>query len=321
MNQVEKTLGLSQGVTSGDTILLIYDIVVLLLFVFEMFLYFERRRVSEEEGNLIERAKNLPKLKRQLLKVSHFYNRHGYLVVGGLLLVLTLIAVAGGHRMSAWEFFFIVGSFALFSVVVYFIQRLFMGLDRFKNVVVSKYVRVIFYLLFGHYFVYFFPMITLPDLFLTFTGLTCALLLCYGVMIRAIINPNILMKHTHRLRLKENAPGVGIIKGMMAIIACELGSLYLMLYACFKTDPTYFVQTAGEKLDALDLIYYLFVTFSTIGYGDIHPARVDGLFYAKYAVIVIAVTSIFSTACFIGAVVSGAANAGQITEETDRGES
>ncbi|MEG0378917.1 MAG: ion channel, partial [Eubacterium sp.] len=192
---------------------------------------------------------------------------------------------------------------------MYFVQKIFVGLDQFKDAMVSRYVDVIFYILLGHYFVYFSPFVSKPDLFLTFVGLMFALLLCFAVMVRAIINPNILMKPT--VERRKNKESYGIIKGMGALMGCELGVLYLMIFSCFKTSPEFYNHAGNRVLDVFDLLYYLFVSFSTIGYGDIYPVRFEGMFYSQFTAIVISITSIFSTACFVGAVVSGAYNIGR----------
>ena len=49
------------------------------------------------------------------------------------------------------------------------------------------------------------------------------------------------------------------------------------------------------------------LSFATIGYGDIHPVRFNGMIYGELVAMVIGLASMFSTACFVGAVVAGAA--------------
>ena len=80
-----------------------------------------------------------------------------------------------------------------------------------------------------------------------------------------------------------------------------------MVYNCFKINPDFYAASFGRNLDAFDMFYYLVMTFATVGYGDISPVRVDGMIFSELVAIIIGLVSMFSTACFVGAVVSGAA--------------
>lgn len=313
MNQMLTDLDISRDVANGSVILVIYDILVLCLFLFEIFLFYKKNHIIDE-GNQLKGS--LTNFQKQIIKVSVTYSKHGYLFVNGLLLLLTLIVITFSHHMNSVEFLSVVISFLFFMLVMYFAQKLFVGFDQFKNVIVSKYINVIFYLIIAHFFVLFSPIFATPNLFLALLGLTFALLLCFGVMIRGIIDPHVLMKPAKRVRNERFRQSFGIMKGMIAMIACELTVLYLMVFACFRADPAFYIRGTGTAVDALDLLYYLFVSFSTIGYGDIHPVRVDGMFYSEFTAIVIAIASLFSTACFVGAIVSGA-TAVQVTDDVD----
>lgn len=125
-------------------------------------------------------------------------------------------------------------------------------------------------------------------------------------MVRAIINPMVLVRPSRFKKKKKDA--LGILKGMGVLMVCVLTILYLMVFSCWSNNPGYYISTSGQPIDALDLIYYLFVAFSTIGFGDIVPVRADGLFYSRLVAITIAIASIFTTACFVGSVVAGASN-------------
>ena len=75
------------------------------------------------------------------------------------------------------------------------------------------------------------------------------------------------------------------------------------------------------KINAFDMFYYLVMTFATVGYGDISPVRVDGMIFSELVAIIIGLVSMFSTACFVGAVVAGAAQMSwNQTENTDQEE-
>ncbi|MEG0310509.1 MAG: ion channel [Eubacterium sp.] len=304
MDNVVNELTINQTLANGDTIIFFYDIFVLLLFFFELFLYINNERFEKNIEKIT--SEKIKPIRRFILKLTKYYDKHGLITVNTLLLVISIIVISSNHALTIQDIIGIIASFLSFFLIMYFVQKLFVGLDSFKDAMVSRYVDVIFYILLGHYFVYFSPFVSKPDLFLTFIGLMFALLLCFTVMIRAIINPNILMKPTQEFR--KNRESLGIIKGMGALMGCEISVLYLMIFSCFKTDPSFYIHAGDRALDALDLLYYLFVSFSTIGYGDIYPVRFEGMFYSQFTAIVISITSIFSTACFVGAVVAGAYN-------------
>ena len=300
MENVVNELTVRQTLADGSSILFFYDLFVLILFIFEFVLYIN----NEYSFKAFKEGKRIRPLAKTLLKVTDYYERHGMITVSTLLLMICMAAIIPAHVLELHETIALMASFILFFLLAYFVQKLFVGLDQFENNMVSRYVDVIFYILLGHYFIYFAPFISKPDLMLTFVGLVFALILCFTVMLRAIINPLILMKNA-AIQWK-NKESFGIIKGMGALIGCELGILYLMIFSCFKTHPDFYIHTTGRALDAWDLVYYLFVSFSTIGYGDIIPMRPEGMFYAMFTAMVISITSLFSTACFVGAVVSGA---------------
>lgn len=313
MDNVVNDLTVHQTLANGNAILIFYDIFVLCLFLFEVFLYINREHYKALLRKNMEAGTRIRPVRRYLLKLTRYYDRHGLLTVNALLLIISVIAISMSHMVTVREILGLVATFIVFIVIMYFVQKLFVGLDQFEDDMVSRYVDVIFYLLLGHSFVYFASFVSRPSLLLTFIGLLFALFLCFSVMIRAIINPNILMKPTNERR--RNREAFGIIKGMGALMGCELGILYLMIYSCWKTNPFFFQHATERPLDYLDLLYYLFVSFSTIGYGDIFPVRVEGMFYSQFTAIVISVTSIFSTACFVGAIISGAYSIGQQNRE------
>lgn len=308
MNNVVNDLTVYQTLANGNTILFFYDLFVLCLFIFEVFLYINREHFKALLEKNKEEGKRIKPVRRFLLKLTRYYDNHGLITVTGLLLLISIIVISMSHTIAAAELLGLVVSFVVFFLVMYFVQKLFVGLDQFKDDMVSRYVDVIFYLILGHTFVYFATFISKPDLLLTFVGLLFALFLCFSVMIRAIINPNILMKPTHERR--RNREAYGIIKGMGALMLCELAILYLLVYSCWETNPFFYHHINERALDVWDLLYYLFVSFSTIGYGDIVPIRAEGMFYSQFTAIVISVTSIFSTACFIGSIISGAYSIG-----------
>jgi hypothetical protein len=305
----------------GNIVIFFYDLFVICLFLFEMYITINRERLTAAYLSKKERGDGPKPVTQWMLKLLTFYDRKGILTVNTLLMGITLICIFASGNFDA----FLIGRVVLFCVVfmavMVFVKRIFVGLDRFENGMINRCINAIFYLIFGHCFVLFSGFVSSPQLFYTLAGLVAALLLCAVVMVNAIINPKVLFRHTRRERRQSDA--LGVLKGMGVLIACMLIILYMMVFSCWRTDPALYAASQAAPLDAWDMLYYLFSSFSTIGYGDIVPVRADGMFYSRFVGILIAVSSIFTTACFVGAVVAGAGairDSGEAQRTQDEGE-
>ncbi|MGV8906524.1 MAG: ion channel [Acetobacterium sp.] len=303
MEQIVNEFPVYQTLANGNTIIIIYDCFIFFLFVLELYLYVNKEHylltVNEHE------IKKRRPVRKFLRKMAISYDRHGLMTVSVVLLGISLLVVSSHHVIRASEFIGIIVSFLIFIVVVYFTHRTFMRLDRFQDDIVSRYVDLVYYLILGHSFVLFADFISPPGLPLGLIGLSFALILCFTVMLRAIANPNVIKSTVSKHR--KNQDSASIIKGMLVLVLTELGILFLMVYNCDKINPGFYLSSGDRVLDAFDLLYYTCTSFATIGYGDIYPVRLDGLFYSELVAIVIGLASMFSTACFVGAVIAGAA--------------
>lgn len=303
MDQIINEFPAYQNLANGNTIIVIYDLFILLLFLFEMFLFYNKERYTEELK--LNKNKKMKPFRRFLVKLMVSYQYQGILMVTGILLVISVLVVSNHHKLLMNELWGILGSFSVFIVIVFLVQHLFMKIDQFQDNIVSRFVDLIFYLLLGHTFVLFANFISPPTLPLGLIGLAFALFICFSVMIRAIANPSIIRSSvSKRRKYYETA---SILRGMLVLVVSEMSILYLMVYNCFKINPNFYISSSDRSLDALDMLYYMVITFATVGYGDIHPVRIDGMFYGELVAMLIGLTSMFSTACFVGAVVAGAA--------------
>ncbi|URN85491.1 potassium channel family protein [Acetobacterium wieringae] len=303
MNPFVNEIPVYETLANGNAIIIIYDLFILLLFLFELFLFYNKERIiSEVKQN---KTKKIKPVRRFLVKLIVNYEYQGILMVTGVLLVISLLVVSLHHRILFSELIGILGSFAVFIIIVFLVQHLFMKIDQFQDIIVSRFMDLIFYLVLGHYFVLFANFITPPSLPLGLLGLSFALILCFSVMIRAIANPTLIRSSVSKRRKYHET--ASILKGMLVLVVSEMSILYLMVYNCFKINPGFYVANSNRALDAFDMLYYMVISFATIGYGDIHPVRFNGIIYGELVAMVIGLASMFSTACFVGAVVAGAA--------------
>lgn len=291
-----------QSLANGDIIIMLYDVFVFLFFVFEFFLYINKERYVQELKTC--EGKKIKPFRKFFVRIAANYDRHGLITVTGILFIISLLVISTHHIVMLSEFIAILVSLIIFTLLVYFIQRIFMRLDQFQDAVVSRFIDLIFYIMLGHAFVMFEDFIAPPTLPLGLIGLGFALILCYTVMLRAIVNPSVIRSSVSKRRQYHES--AAILKGMLAIVLCEVGILYLMVFNCFKINPGLYVSSDNRILNAFDMLYYLIISFATIGYGDIHPVRLGGLFYSELVAMIIGLTSMFSTAIFVGAIVAGA---------------
>jgi Ion channel. len=317
MNQIMNGFPVQDNLANGNAIIIFYDLFIFFLFLFELFLFYNKDRYFQEIKH--RQNKKIKPVRRFLVKLTISYQYQGILTVTGILLVISLVVVSSNHKILPQELAGILFSFAAFIIVVFFVQRLFLKLDQFQDNVVSRFVSIIYYLILGHWFVLFADFISPPGLPVGLIGLGFALVLCFSLMIRAIANPSLLRSSVSK-RSKYQATA-SILKGMLALVVSELVILYLMVYNCFKINPDFYTSSFGRGLDAFDMFYYLIMTFATVGYGDISPVRVDGMIFSELVAVMIGLVSMFSTACFVGAVVAGAAQMSwNQTESTDQEE-
>jgi len=292
-----------ETLANGNAIIIVYDLFILLLFLFELFLFYNKERIVE--AIKLNQTKKIKPFRRFLVKLIINYEYQGILMVTGVLLFISLVVVSSHHRILLSELIGILGSFAVFIIVVFLVQHLFMKIDQFQDIIVSRFVDLIFYLVLGHYFVLFANFISPPSLPLGLVGLSFALVLCFSVMIRAIANPSIIRSSVSKRRKYHET--ASILKGMLVLVVSEMSILYLMVYNCFRINPNFYAGNSDQTLDAFDMLYYMVISFATIGYGDIYPVRFNGMIYGELVAMVIGLASMFSTACFVGAVVAGAA--------------
>ncbi len=294
-----------QSLVDGNLIIIIYDLFMLGLFLLELFLYKKQDRYQDKTN----KEKKIRPVRLFLLKLAINYKRRGVLTVSGILFITSIVMITNHHLITLAELIKISISFIIFVFLVLLAQKLLIQKDRFQDDIVSRYVDLILYIILGHWFVLIATFIEAPTLPLGFLGLGFALILTFSVMVQAIANPSSIRSSVSKRRRYQETSS--ILKGMLLLIFCELMILYLMVYNCYIINPGFYYSSIDRPLDGFDMFYYLIVSFATMGYGDIHPIRFNGQIYSEVVAIIIGLSSMFSTACFVAAVVAGAASIGQ----------
>ena len=283
---------------SGTIVLLIYDICIL-LFLLSMVAYY--RKNQGQSGS--KRQDRFLRLKR----ITDYYFKHGIFSMMGLFIGIIAIMALFLQVGTLLDVIRISLSCLLFSSFIFIIQKIFIRTKNFKNVNVTQMIDMIFYIILGNTVCHYMSFITTPNLYLSIGGLCVALLLCFSVMLRAIITPEILIRKV-ALGRKEYRDALGLIQGMLVLMGMVIFTLFLMVLACYQTNPDFYYVTFQTPLDSFDLFYYTVISLSTIGYGDIVPAIVDYSRISYFVAVLIALSGMFMTGCFVGAVISGTNN-------------
>lgn len=297
--------GAKQTLVSGNLIIIIFDLIMLGLFWLELFLYKNQDYYQKK----VNKKKKFSLVRFLLLTLATSYKHRGLLTVSGIFLVISGIVIINYHLIIPAELIKISISFIIFVLLIFLARKRLIRKDHFQDDMVSRYVDLVLYIILGHWFVLISTFIEAPTLPLGFLGLGFALILTFSVMVQAIANPSSIRSSVSKRRRYQKT--ASILKGMLLLISCELMILYLMVYNCYIISPDFYYSSINRLLDAFDMFYYLIVSFATMGYGDIHPIRFNGQIYSELVGIVIGLSSMFSTACFVAAVVAGAASIGQ----------
>ena len=87
----------------------------------------------------------------------------------------------------------------------------------------------------------------------------------------------------------------------MIIILINLYTLVIFTQFYLLPNRHHFIMAEEPNLyAAIDLLYYLVITFTTVGFGDIHPYTP----LAKLITILIAASGMFFSAVFVGTILS-----------------
>lgn len=99
----------------------------------------------------------------------------------------------------------------------------------------------------------------------------------------------------------ENITAVKQIFVIMFIIMVHLCNFILLVYTYCNGKTDGFLTRNGDSITKLkDVIYYVIITYTTVGYGDIVPGCSD----AQFLAIIISITSMITTAVIIGKITS-----------------
>ncbi len=296
LKSVLDDFSVNQNLVNGTQLLCLYYGLVILFYILDAV-------VDYKKSKNIEISTKSP-FQLYLSKLYTSYKNYGLFFLNGIILIICISIIIFNIGFNWRLILNITASVLFFTFFMKIVLRIFVNRHSYKDEMTIRIVNTICFILLGNYFCYNMSFISSPNLLVSLTGLTIGLLLCVYIMLNSIFNPKILQKDTKVHYIYSES--FGILKGMLVVLFCMVATLYLMVYCCYRTSPSFYAASGNEIFNEWDLFYYLIISFTTIGYGDIVPIRFHNMFYSRYVAILIGLSSLFTTACFVAAVISTA---------------
>ncbi|MBE6022098.1 MAG: two pore domain potassium channel family protein [Cellulosilyticum sp.] len=138
------------------------------------------------------------------------------------------------------------------------------------------------------------------EISLCLCALFMSLMIVYMELISIVIGKGT-YKRTAKYLSISSASKLKSILTWFFIILVNLYTLVLFIQFYIETSSYHFIETkALNKASAIDLFYYLIVTFTTVGFGDISPHTL----LAKMVTALIALSGMIFTGIFVGCILN-----------------
>lgn len=138
------------------------------------------------------------------------------------------------------------------------------------------------------------------EVYITFIALVMSVIIVYLELMNIVTGSSRSNSFRKKVYMSKALKIKSIVTWFIIIIV-NLYTLLLFIQFYYKPYKHHFIET--EMLttqSAVDLLYYLVVTFSTVGFGDIRPNTI----VAKLITIIISISGMLFSGMFIGVILS-----------------
>ncbi len=189
----------------------------------------------------------------------------------------------------------------IFITLVWLIKFLICVLEWFEAYIKTMTVNILFTL--------FVPILVLLnmgqmnetiEIQICLCALLMSLVIVYMELISIVLGKGIYKKAAKYLMMGSESKLKGILSWFF-IILLNLYTLVLFIQFYIETSTYHFIESKVlNKASAVDLFYYLVVTFTTVGFGDISPHTL----IAKVVSAVVALSGMVFTGIFVGCILN-----------------
>ncbi len=123
----------------------------------------------------------------------------------------------------------------------------------------------------------------------------CCWVSVYKIMRNIVMNRNCIFLHSSNKEININSDK---ILAIISLLMIQIANFTSIIYIVNNRYPGALVREKENVTDILDIIYYVIMTYTTVGYGDILPNNT----YMKIIACIISMTGFFTSVCLIGEV-------------------
>lgn len=202
--------------------------------------------------------------------------------------------------------------FVMLTVVLYYLfgipLLLFSKIERLMKTIHGRLLSMRFLITAYILFTYFILLWCAPDAVKSCGQIVLAgLLLSYTINMSMLVNISVeplaccCCRYGNVRGIEQRHPLKIVLAGALVLILLIVLNLFLgVVIISLVYEPAYIMVGTTNPPTTLDLLYYTVISFTTIGYGDIIPYRVE----SKIMGIVIAFTSVMCLVIFVSSILA-----------------
>lgn len=202
--------------------------------------------------------------------------------------------------------------FVLLTVILFYLfgipLLLFSKVEKLMKSVHKRMLSMRFLITAYILFAYFLLLWCAPNAmkscgYIVLVGLLISYILNMGMLVNISVEPLTCCycRYGGRKGIEQRHPLKIVLAGALVLILLIVLNLYLaVVMISLLYEPAYYLAETTKPASSLDLLYYTVISFTTIGYGDIVPIRME----SKIMAMVIAFTSVMCLVIFVSSILA-----------------